>query len=82
MTVITITVEDDLTGEREYDVAFNMTARPARQTWAQPAEAAEFEVFQIWDAEGKNVTGGEFDVVAAEARDCYYEQMLERALER
>ncbi len=77
MAIITVTVEDDVRGELDFDVGFRMTARPSPATWYQPAEGAEFEVHIVWDAEGKLVTGTEADAVAAVALDCYYDEMLD-----
>lgn len=74
MSVITIKVPDDLAPnqnkEREYDVAFNPD--PA----GLGAGRIKFHIFQIWDENGRDVTGEERALVAACALDCYYVKML------
>ena len=79
MPIIQVEIEDDVEGEKVYDVAFIMTSRSVAQTWEQPAEGAEFEVRLIWDEAGHPVKGGEFDAVASEVLDCYHEEMEREA---
>ncbi len=79
MPMIEVTLEDDVVGEKEYTIAFVMTASPTQETDMQPAEGAEFEVRFVWDAKSKKVKGGEFDAVAEKVLDCYYDEMLEAA---
>ncbi len=81
MPMITVTIEDEVAGESDYTVAFVMTASPVAETDMQPAEGAEFEVRLVWDSAGLAVESGEFDAVAKETLDCYYDEMLTVARE-
>ncbi len=73
MSMIEITVDDDVAGEQEYTIAFHQIALSTAQ------EGAQFEVDFIWNLAGYAVRGGEFDTVATHALDCYYDEMLEGA---
>jgi hypothetical protein len=88
MPEISITLEDDIAEEQEYDIHFLMTSSPVRAHYGDlsnpgwPAEPAEFEVVEIRDAYGREVTGDEFDAVWEAACDANYEDMVEAAMAR